>query len=131
MLDERRWSRIKLHRGHLRIRNNFNDIDVVQFLNLPLQRFDRSRSDQLEHDLVKPAFLAARMDGGDAETVLASHWKVSDKATSQLMTDFLRRWRGGAPRAQAWREAQLALLRSKEFANPYYWAAFTLTGQWH
>jgi len=26
-----------------------------------------------------------------AQTVLASHWKVSDKATSQLMTEFMRR----------------------------------------
>jgi CHAT domain-containing protein/tetratricopeptide (TPR) repeat protein len=65
-----------------------------------------------------------------AQTVLASHWKVSDKATSQLMTEFMRRWRAGEPRAQAWREAQLSLLHSKEFASPYFWAAFTLTGQW-
>ena len=65
-----------------------------------------------------------------AQTVLASHWKVSDKATGRLMTEFMRRWRSGEPRAQAWREAQLCLLRSKEFANPYFWAAFTLTGQW-
>jgi CHAT domain-containing protein len=70
-----------------------------------------------------------------AETVLASHWKVSDKATSQLMTEFIRRWRAGEPRAKAWREAQLSLLRSKgakeDFSNPYFWAAFTLTGQWN
>ena len=65
-----------------------------------------------------------------AETVLASHWKVNDAATSALMTEFMRRWRAGTPRGQAWREAQLSLLRSKEFSNPYFWAAFTLTGQW-
>ena len=65
-----------------------------------------------------------------AQTVLASHWKVSDKATSQLMTEFIRRWRSGEPRAKAWREAQLSLLHSSEFQNPYFWAAFTLTGQW-
>ena len=65
-----------------------------------------------------------------AESVLASHWKVNDEATSRLMTDFMRRWRAGTPRAQAWREAQLEMLRSKDFANPYFWAAFTLTGQW-
>ena len=65
-----------------------------------------------------------------AETVLASHWPVSDKATSRLMTEFMRRWRAGEPRAKAWREAQLSLLRSKDFSNPYFWAAFTLTGQW-
>jgi CHAT domain-containing protein len=65
-----------------------------------------------------------------AETVLASHWKVSDKATSQLMTEFMRRWRAGESRANAWREAQLSLLHSKDFSNPFFWSAFTLTGQW-
>ena len=65
-----------------------------------------------------------------AQTVLASYWKVSDKATSQLMTEFIRRWRSGEPRAKAWREAQLSLLHAKDFASPYFWAAFTLTGQW-
>jgi CHAT domain-containing protein len=65
-----------------------------------------------------------------AETVLASHWKVNDKATNALMTEFVRRWRAGEQRAQAWREAQLSLLRSKDFSNPYFWAAFTLTGEW-
>jgi CHAT domain-containing protein/Tfp pilus assembly protein PilF len=65
-----------------------------------------------------------------AETVLASHWNVSDKATSLLMTEFMRRWRAGESRANAWREAQLTLLRSKDFSNPFFWSAFTLTGQW-
>ncbi len=65
-----------------------------------------------------------------AQTVLASHWKVSDEATRLLMTEFMRRWRSGKPRAQAWREAQLSLLHSKDFSNPYFWASFTLTGQW-
>ena len=65
-----------------------------------------------------------------AQTVLASHWKVSDKATSQLMTEFIRRGHSGEPRAKAWREAQLSLLHTNEFQNPYFWAAFTLTGQW-
>ena len=70
-----------------------------------------------------------------AESVLASHWPVNDRATSRLMTGFMRRWRSGEPRAQAWREAQLELLHSKgtkeDFSNPYFWSAFTLTGQWN
>jgi CHAT domain-containing protein len=69
-----------------------------------------------------------------AESVLASHWTVNDKATARLMTELMRRWRSGEPRAKAWHEAQLSLLRSKgakeDFSNPYFWAAFTLTGQW-
>ncbi len=65
-----------------------------------------------------------------AETVLASHWSVNDKATSLLMTEFMRRWSAGEQRANAWHEAQLTLLRSKDFSNPFFWSAFTLTGQW-
>ena len=69
-----------------------------------------------------------------AQTVLASHWSVSDKATTLLMTEFIRRWRAGESRVQAWREAQLSLIRSKgakeDFSNPFFWSAFTLTGQW-
>jgi CHAT domain-containing protein len=75
---------------------------------------------------LRRAFLIA-----GAQTVLASHWPVSDKATSPLVTEFMRRWRAGEPRAQAWHEAQLELLRSKDFSNPYFWSAFTLTGQWN
>ena len=75
---------------------------------------------------LRRAFLIA-----GAQTVLASHWNINDNATSQLMTEFMRRWRAGEPRAQAWREAQLELLRSKDFSNPYFWSAFTLTGQWN
>lgn len=56
--------------------------------------------------------------------------RLSDEATSRLITEFLRHWRAGKPRVEALREAQLSLLRSKEFASPYFWAAFTLTGQW-
>jgi CHAT domain-containing protein len=36
-----------------------------------------------------------------AQTVLASHWNINDNATSQLMTEFMRRWRAGEPRVQA------------------------------
>jgi CHAT domain-containing protein len=47
------------------------------------------------------------------------HWMVSDKATSQLMTEFIRRWRAGESRANAWREAQLSLLCSKPASPPF------------
>lgn len=65
-----------------------------------------------------------------AQSVLASHWEISDKATDQLMTGFMRRWQSGEPRATAWRDSQLVLLHSTDFSNPYFWAAFTLSGQW-
>src|ERR1035437_3768164 len=74
---------------------------------------------------LRRAFLIAGV-----QNVLTSHWNVNDEATSRLMTEFIRRWRSGEPRAKAWREAQLSLLHTNEFKNPFFWAAFTLTGQW-
>jgi CHAT domain-containing protein/Tfp pilus assembly protein PilF len=74
---------------------------------------------------LRRAFLIA-----GAQTVLASHWNISDKATGRLMTEFMHRRQAGESRAAAWRETQLSLLHSKDFSNPYFWAAFTLTGQW-
>jgi CHAT domain-containing protein/tetratricopeptide (TPR) repeat protein len=74
---------------------------------------------------LRRAFLIA-----GAQTVLASHWNISDKATDQLMTEFIRRWQSGESRMTAWREAQLSLINSKDFSNSYFWAAFTLTGEW-
>jgi CHAT domain-containing protein len=32
--------------------------------------------------------------------------------------------------AQALREAQLEMLASEEWQSPYFWAAFTLQGEW-
>ena len=102
---------------------------------------DRNPNAKMTWDLV--AQLRKAHEGGEgvmslrraftiagAQSVLASHWRVGDEATSRLITEFLRHWRAGKPRVEALREAQLALLRSPEFASPFYWAAFTLTGQW-
>jgi CHAT domain-containing protein len=49
---------------------------------------------------VMPLRRAFRTAG--AQTLLASHWEMTDKATSQLMTEFIRRWHSGEPRAKAW-----------------------------
>ena len=65
-----------------------------------------------------------------AEAVLASHWPVSDRATGELMRRFIVHWQGGKPRAEALRAAQRELRADEDLASPYFWAAFTLMGQW-
>ena len=65
-----------------------------------------------------------------AESVLASHWPVSDEATNELMTHFLKHWRAGKPRDEALRAAQQTLRKSEDWSSPYFWAAFTLMGEW-
>ncbi|HEX7181077.1 MAG TPA: CHAT domain-containing protein [Thermoanaerobaculia bacterium] len=64
-----------------------------------------------------------------APAVLATLWRVDDLASRALMEAFYRRLRAGTPAAEALRQAQLEILRSgKEWRHPFFWAAFTLTG---
>jgi CHAT domain-containing protein/tetratricopeptide (TPR) repeat protein len=90
-----------------------------------------------------------------AAAVLATLWSVNDASTSQLMSDFYRRWAAtpGIEKIEALRQAQIALLRgstqpsastSRDFgaaapaqvaaatmpgySHPYFWAPFVLTG---
>lgn len=66
-----------------------------------------------------------------ARQVLASLWRVQDKATAKLMVHFYRAMLvdGLAP-AAALRQAQLKIQRQRGGRAPYYWAAFVLQGDW-
>ena len=61
-----------------------------------------------------------------ANSVVASLWSVSDRATAQLMRDFYQRVQGGQTPAQALRSAALKV--RQHYPHPYYWAPFVLTG---
>jgi CHAT domain-containing protein len=94
----------------------------------------------------------------DAEAVLASLWDVNDASTSKLMSDFYSRWvkNPAAGKAEALRQAQLALLhasdaaapsatkqrgpqleqeepstaRESKYSHPFFWAPFVLIGNY-
>jgi CHAT domain-containing protein/tetratricopeptide (TPR) repeat protein len=61
-----------------------------------------------------------------APRVIASLWKVDDRATRALMEDFYRRWTPQTPAAQALHDAQMALREAG--APPRDWAAWVLWG---
>jgi len=66
-----------------------------------------------------------------AATVAASLWSVDDEATAAFMQAFYAGLRDGLGKAEALRAAQAAVRGDKahpEWAHPYYWAAFTVTG---
>jgi CHAT domain-containing protein/Tfp pilus assembly protein PilF len=59
-------------------------------------------------------------------SVMASLWNIDDQATSDLMQNFYQYLQQGSSQAEALQKAQRAT-RSR-YPHPYYWAAFTLTG---
>ncbi len=63
--------------------------------------------------------------------VVASLWKVDDRATAELMKLFYRSMlRDGLRPAAGLRTAQIAMWKQKRWAAPYYWAGFSLQGEW-
>ncbi len=61
--------------------------------------------------------------------VAVSLWAVDDQATSDLMQDFYKNlWQTKQSHAASLRQAQLTAW--KQGKAPYYWAAFTLQGEW-
>ena len=66
-----------------------------------------------------------------APTVVASLWNVDDEATAGLMEAFYTHLKNGMGKAEALRAAQSDLRqdeRHPQWAHPFYWAAFVLTG---
>jgi CHAT domain-containing protein len=61
-----------------------------------------------------------------ARTLVMSLWKVPDKQTQELMENFYRRLLEGQPRAEALREAQLAM--KERYPDPLYWGAIICQG---
>jgi CHAT domain-containing protein len=75
--------------------------------------------------------LAAMAVRSGASATMASLWPVSDDATAQFMAAFYGAWQGGRiSKADALRQAQSQLLASSAYQHPFYWAAFTLLGNW-
>jgi CHAT domain-containing protein/tetratricopeptide (TPR) repeat protein len=66
-----------------------------------------------------------------AQSVLATLWSVDDYATAQFMSRFYAAlWKEGRSPATALHLAQQWMMRQKGMQSPYYWAGYTLTGEW-
>lgn len=66
-----------------------------------------------------------------SKSVVASLWKVDDRATAVLMADFYESMlQKGMPPAAALRTAKLKMMRDKQWSAPYYWAGFELQGEY-
>jgi CHAT domain-containing protein len=66
-----------------------------------------------------------------ASSVVASLWKVEDEATAELMRHFYTNMlQKGMTPADALRAAQNSIRQKPEWNAPYYWAGFTLQGEY-
>ena len=66
-----------------------------------------------------------------SKSVVASLWKVDDRATAVLMADFYEAMlQQGMSPAAALRSAKLKMMRDKQWSAPYYWAGFVLQGEY-
>ncbi|HYX29123.1 MAG TPA: CHAT domain-containing protein [Pyrinomonadaceae bacterium] len=66
-----------------------------------------------------------------APRVVVSLWSVSDVATAELMTRFYREMLTNklAP-SKALQQAEISMFKEKRFRTPFFWAAFTMQGEW-
>jgi CHAT domain-containing protein len=66
-----------------------------------------------------------------AQRVVVSLWSVEDEQTAALMSSFYQKMlQKGLTPAAALRAAQLEMWKQEKWNSPYYWAAFTLQGEW-
>jgi CHAT domain-containing protein len=66
-----------------------------------------------------------------SRSVVASLWKVDDRATAELMADFYQAMlREGLAPVAALRAAKLKMMRERNLRAPFYWAGFVFQGDY-
>lgn len=74
--------------------------------------------------------LAWAMLGSGATTVISAQWEANDKSTAIFTKTFYDNYKQGNSTAEAIQKAALELIKNKSnnMHEPYYWADFTLNG---
>jgi CHAT domain-containing protein/Tfp pilus assembly protein PilF len=113
--------------GFLRLHDIFN-------LNLPAELVVLSACETGLGKDVKGEGLVGLTRGfmyAGSRRVVVSLWSVNDVATSEVMAKFYQKMlQEGQNPVSALRAAQLEMWKSQQWQAPYYWAAFTIQGDW-
>jgi CHAT domain-containing protein len=74
--------------------------------------------------------LAWAMMGVGATTVISAQWEANDKSTEIFTNTFYRHYKQGSSSAEATQKASLELIKSKtkNMHEPYFWADFSVNG---
>jgi CHAT domain-containing protein/Tfp pilus assembly protein PilF len=115
-------------------RDGFLDLEDVYNLNLPSDLVVLSACETGLGKEIGGEGLVGLTRGfmyAGASRVVASLWQVDDVATAELMSEFYKAMlQQGMRPAAALRQAEVAMWKQKRWSDPYYWAAFTLQGEW-
>ena len=69
-----------------------------------------------------------------ARSTLATLWSVVDESTAKIMGEFYRQLQKSQAtkvnKAEVLRQAQMTLIKDKQFNHPHFWAPFVLVGNW-
>jgi CHAT domain-containing protein/tetratricopeptide (TPR) repeat protein len=113
--------------GFLRLNDIFN-------LNLPAELVVLSACETGLGENIRGEGLVGLTRGfmyAGARRVVVSLWAVNDLATSEVMAKFYQKMLNEEQNpVVALREAQLEMWNSENRQSPYYWAAFTIQGDW-
>jgi CHAT domain-containing protein/predicted negative regulator of RcsB-dependent stress response len=114
--------------------NGYLGLNEIYNLNLPAEMVVLSACETGIGKQIRGEGLIALTRGfmnAGAERVVASLWKVDDRATAELMGEFYNEMfvRKLKP-AAALRAAQLTLSRRPARRNPHFWAGFVVQGEW-
>ncbi|MER3494018.1 MAG: hypothetical protein C4323_17970 [Mastigocladus sp. ERB_26_2] len=117
----------KPQNGYLRLHDVFN-------LNLPAELVVLSACETGLGEEIKGEGLVGLTRGfmyAGSPRVVVSLWSVDDRATSELMTKFYKKMlQENLKPAAALRAAQIEMWRNQNYTAPFFWAAFTLQGEW-
>jgi CHAT domain-containing protein len=106
-------------------------IGLFQFRQVPLDLLTLSACQTAAGDERSALGLAGVAVKAGARSALATLWFISDEASSKLINNFYVRLKESSlSKAQALREAQVALLEHPIYRHPGYWAPFLLINNW-
>ena len=113
--------------GYLRLHDIYN-------MKLPVELVVLSACDSAQGEEIRGEGLVGLVRGfmyAGAKRIMASLWKVDDKPTAELMKRFYQHLlQDKVTPARALQLAQLEMLSQQRHQAPYYWAAFTLQGEY-